>query len=170
MFNKENSTAYKYQIFYAALLFIIGFILLILSYTTYSHTLLYTIALPILYLSTFWFLNNIKYLKQKSLHYSLTAFLSGTYSLGLLILATLPFYDLPKGTEIRPLGWGLCVGIVSILSAFSGLTFSIVGLSHGKNKRWLLNISALIYCLSVFWIINMMFNHAVQIRQLILEP
>ena len=170
MFDKEYSTVLKSQIFYAGLLFVIGFILLILSDTLYSHTLLYAVALPIMYISTFWFLSRIQNLRQKCLHYSFTAFLSGTYSLVFLILITIPFFNLPEGTEIRPMGWSACLGIVSMLSIFSGFFFSILGITLAKNKRWLLNISALIYCLSVFWIVNLIFDYAVSIRELILEP
>lgn len=169
MFYKGCLTVSKGHLYFGGFLFAIGIILLILTMTLYFEMSLLIIAFLMMYTSTFWFLSCLQYLRDNDLHYPYTAFLSGTYSLVFLLLITLPFFFLPEGSAIRPMGWVGCVWIVSRISFVSGLIFSILGVTVGKNKRWLLNISALIYCLSVHWIINMVFDLAVKIRGLILS-
>lgn len=170
VFNKEYFTIPDRRVFIGSFIFIIGLVLLLSSLTLYSHTPLYAVAILVMCLSTFWLLSCMKSLRDKCLHYSLTAFLSGSYCFAFLFITTLSFCYLPKGTEIRPMGYALSMGVVGIISFSSGLIFSILSLIKGKKKRWFLNISAMIYCLSIIWIINTIFHHIVKTRELILAP
>ncbi len=169
MLYKGCLTVSKGHLYFGGFLFAIGIILLILTMTLYFEMSLLIIAFLMMYTSTFWFLSGIQNLKDGGLHYPYTAFLSGTYSLAFLLLITAPFFFITEGSAIRPMGWVGCVWIVGRISFVSGLVFSILGVTVGKNKRWLLNISALLYCLSVHWIINMVLDLGVKVRGLILS-
>ncbi|MBC8378715.1 MAG: hypothetical protein H8E62_06035 [Planctomycetes bacterium] len=163
-----NALFLKGQRFWAGILFFTGLLLLILSYVYYSHTLLYAVAIPVMNLSTFWFLRYVESLRKKRIHYTLAAFLSGIYSLIFLVVITLSFFTLPKGTEILPMGYGLAMLLVSIISGVSGLILTVLG--QITNGRWFFNLSALACCLSVYWIADLVFRYAISVRELVLSP
>ena len=160
----QDTSLLKNQKLWAGFLFLLGLLLLILC----DDTVFFIVSIPIMSLASFWFLRCIENIRQKSLHYTWTAILSGTYSLVFLIWLTLPFYSLPKGTEIRPMVYIACLDILGTISIIFGLIFTVFG--QIKNKRWFFNIFAFWYCWSVHWIIDWMWAHAVHVRELILSP
>ncbi len=144
-----------------------GFLCGLLLTSDYFSAFGYVLGFPVMILSSCWFVYDIRICRHHSVHFSVTAFLTGLYSNGYVILLTLPFFALPEGTEIRPMGWPICVILISIIAALFGLIFSILG--FWQNRKWLLNGLSFSLCCTVWWVGNFLFDYAVEVRKLVLS-
>jgi len=125
------------------------------------------LGFPVMILSSCWFVYEIPICRQRSIHFSTSAFLTGLYSNVFVIIITLPMFALSEGSEIRPMWWPACVLLISIISVFFGLIFAILGL--WQNRKWILNGLSLLLCCTSWWVGNILFDFAVEVRNLVLS-
>lgn len=85
----------------------------------------------------------------------------------LVILISLPIYQIPSGTPIRPMAWAFYCGIIS-LAAFCLVPFAVAHMVRRRRFLWLALTLVLVFL--PWFSSGFMLYHIARIHHLYLEP
>lgn len=90
--------------------------------------------------------------------WSLSLFFAGVGCTGMIVKMSLPFYAVPHGASIRPMGWAMAIFGIAVIGVISAIIFGFAAFKRDR-RGWIL-WSGLVLCLAPFPTGMAMLTHA----------